>query len=99
MDPNYEGVLRRLKPLIEEQSHSGTFYLECFEGFQEFIDNKPVAGIDAKYFAGINVMAPSPNILTLPERPPKIGELVQVRSRRWLVEESCRVINRVTPLW
>ncbi len=24
---------------------------------------------------------------TLPERPPKIGELVQVRSRRWLVEE------------
>ena len=23
----------------------------------------------------------------LPERPPKIGELVQVRSRRWLVEE------------
>jgi len=23
----------------------------------------------------------------LPERPPKIGELVQVRSRRWLVED------------
>ena len=24
---------------------------------------------------------------SLPERPPKLGELVQVRSRRWLVEE------------
>jgi hypothetical protein len=23
----------------------------------------------------------------LPDRPPKLGELVQVRSRRWLVEE------------
>lgn len=23
----------------------------------------------------------------LPERPPNIGELVQVRSRRWLVED------------
>lgn len=28
-----------------------------------------------------------PAIGTLPERPPEVGELVQVRSRRWLVEE------------
>ena len=31
---------------------------------------------------------PQPDRLrTLPERPPQVGELVQVRSRRWLVEE------------
>ena len=31
---------------------------------------------------------PQPDLIgTLPERPPEVGELVQVRSRRWLVEE------------
>ena len=33
------------------------------------------------------VMARPDPIGTLPERPPEVGELVQVRSRRWLVEE------------
>ena len=33
------------------------------------------------------VMAQPDQIGTLPERPPEVGELVQVRSRRWLVEE------------
>ena len=32
-------------------------------------------------------MAQPHPIRTLPERPPEVGELVQVRSRRWLVEE------------
>ena len=32
-------------------------------------------------------MARPDPIGTLPERPPEVGELVQVRSRRWLVEE------------
>ena len=32
-------------------------------------------------------MTPPDPIRALPERPPKVGELVQVRSRRWLVEE------------
>ena len=32
-------------------------------------------------------MAQSDQIRRLPERPPEVGELVQVRSRRWLVEE------------
>ena len=32
-------------------------------------------------------MAQPHPIGTLPERPPEVGELVQVRSRRWLVEE------------
>ena len=32
-------------------------------------------------------MPQSDQIRTLPERPPEVGELVQVRSRRWLVEE------------
>ena len=32
-------------------------------------------------------MAQPDQIGTLPERPPEVGELVQVRSRRWLVEE------------
>ena len=32
-------------------------------------------------------MARPDQIIALPERPPEIGELVQVRSRRWLVEE------------
>ena len=32
-------------------------------------------------------MARPDQIRTLPERPPEVGELVQVRSRRWLVEE------------
>ena len=32
-------------------------------------------------------MARPDQIIALPERPPEVGELVQVRSRRWLVEE------------
>lgn len=32
-------------------------------------------------------MTPQPAIRTLPERPPRVGELVQVRQRRWLVDE------------
>ena len=32
-------------------------------------------------------MTPPDQIQTVPERPPAVGELVQVRSRRWLVEE------------
>ena len=32
-------------------------------------------------------MAQPDKLRTLPERPPAVGELVQVRSRRWLVEE------------
>ena len=32
-------------------------------------------------------MSQPEHIGTLPERPPEVGELVQVRSRRWLVEE------------
>ena len=32
-------------------------------------------------------MSQPDQIRTLPERPPEVGELVQVRSRRWLVEE------------
>ena len=32
-------------------------------------------------------MAQPHPVRTLPERPPEVGELVQVRSRRWLVEE------------
>ena len=35
----------------------------------------------------LRVMARPDPIGTLPERPPEVGELVQVRSRRWLVEE------------
>ena len=36
---------------------------------------------------GPHVMAQPDQLRTLPERPPEVGELVQVRSRRWLVEE------------
>ena len=32
-------------------------------------------------------MAPLTNWQRLPERPPHVGELVHLRSRRWLVEE------------
>ena len=32
-------------------------------------------------------MAQPDNVRTLPERAPEVGELVQVRSRRWLVQE------------
>ena len=32
-------------------------------------------------------MARPNQISALPEQPPKVGDLVQVRSRRWLVEE------------
>ena len=32
-------------------------------------------------------MAQPDQLRTLPERPPEVGELVQFRSRRWLVEE------------
>ena len=32
-------------------------------------------------------MPASPSVLSLPEHPPQVGELVHVRSRRWLVEE------------
>lgn len=39
-------------------------------------------------------MTPSPAVRTLPERPPEVGELVLVRSRRWLVDE---VIEPETP--
>ncbi len=39
-------------------------------------------------------LADSTAIRSLPERPPDVGELVQVRSRRWLVEE---VVPSTTP--
>ena len=38
-------------------------------------------------WSSLRVMARPDPIGTLPERPPEVGELVKVRSRRWLVEE------------
>jgi hypothetical protein len=43
---------------------------------------------------GALLLTAAKSTMTLPERPPTQGELVQVRSRRWLVEE---VVESETP--
>ncbi|GEM_PF-7058080 len=49
VDPNWEVVLGRLKPLIAEQSHSVTFFLRCYNGFAEYLRDEYVEGIDYQY--------------------------------------------------
>lgn len=50
VDPKWKDVLRRLKPLIEEQSHSVTFFLRCYEGFSQYLKDEFVEGVDEEHF-------------------------------------------------
>ena len=50
VDPRWDVVLRKLKPLIEAQSHSGTFFLRCYKGFAEFIKDEYIEDVDYNYF-------------------------------------------------
>ena len=47
---------------------------------------RPAAAADGPLPPAREMAGPDPT-RTLPHRPPEVGELVQVRSRRWLVEE------------
>lgn len=50
VDPDWQNVLQKLKPLIKGQSKSVSFFLRCYEGFRQFINDDFVADIDEKYF-------------------------------------------------
>ena len=50
VDPDWNNILKRLKPLIEEQGNSVTFFLRCYKGFEEFLKDEYVEGVDYKYF-------------------------------------------------
>lgn len=54
VDPNWKDVLCRLKPLIEEQSHSVTFFLRCYEGFTQYLKDEFVEEVDHEYFWNLN---------------------------------------------
>jgi hypothetical protein len=43
VDPNWKDVLKRLKPLIQGQTNSVTFYLKCYTTFSNYLRNKNVA--------------------------------------------------------
>lgn len=50
VDPNWEQVAKKLKPLIYKQSHSTSFFFRCYEGFEQYLNGEEVEGIDTEYF-------------------------------------------------
>ncbi|MBD3339728.1 MAG: hypothetical protein GF353_11505 [Candidatus Lokiarchaeota archaeon] len=50
VDPDWKKVLKRLKPLIEDQGNSVTFFLRCYKGFEEFLNDEHVEGVDYEDF-------------------------------------------------
>jgi len=50
VDPDWENVLKKLKPLIIGQSKSVSFFLQCYEGLEQFINDDFVEAVDEKYF-------------------------------------------------